>query len=60
MKGNKLPKEALLNDMKTDLLDSCMRAMAMRILVRRKMRVRRRMASTTDMIITEDGGHIQK
>lgn len=46
--------------MKTDLLDSWMRAMAMRILVRRKMRVRRRMASTTDMIITEDRGHMQK
>lgn len=38
----------------TDLLDSWMRAMAMRILVRRKMRVRRRMASTTDRMITED------
>lgn len=38
----------------TDLLDSWMRAMAMRILVRRKMRVRRRKASTTDRMITED------
>lgn len=30
-----------------------MRAMAMRILVRRKMMVRRRIASTTEMMITE-------
>lgn len=37
----------------THLLDSWMRAMAMRILVRRKMMVRRRIASTTEMMITE-------
>lgn len=36
----------------THLLASWMRAMAMRILVRRKMTVRRMMASATDMIIT--------
>lgn len=45
---------AALSDTATHLLDSWMRAMAMRILVRRKMRVRRRMASTTDMMITDD------
>lgn len=37
----------------TDLLDSWMSAMAMRILVRRKMTVRRMMASPTDTRITE-------
>ena len=36
------------------MLDSWMIAMAMRILVRRKMRVRRMIASATDMIITEE------
>lgn len=40
----------------THLLDSWMRAMAMRILVRRKMIVRRMIASATDMIITEGEG----
>lgn len=38
----------------THLLDSWMRAMAMRILVRKKMRVRRMIASATDIIITEE------
>ena len=36
------------------LLDSWMRAMAMRILVRRKMRVNRMTASATDRMITEE------
>lgn len=43
----------LLSDIMTHLLDSWRRAMAMRILVRRKMMVRRMMASATEMIITE-------
>lgn len=43
----------------THLLDSWMRAMAMRILVRRKMTVRRMIASATDTIITEGKGEVK-
>lgn len=46
------PKDVLLNNVLTHLLDSWMRAMAIRILFRRKMTVRRITASATDMIIT--------
>lgn len=45
-------KNVSLNNVLTHLLDSWMRAMAIRILFRRKMTVRRMTASATDMIIT--------
>lgn len=45
-------KDVSLNNALTHLLDSWMRAMAIRILFRRKRTVRRMTASATDMMIT--------
>lgn len=44
----------------THLLDSWMRAMAMRILFRRKMTVSRMIASAMEMMITETHTHTLK